>query len=142
MMSQYYCCLPLCVVMAMARGTIGCLNEAIIDLVDLRNIMESEGDINLYCPTLEFIEICGKETLKCFKSELFVLGFEFDGLLKQNVSQLIGSLNEKLDSFISHLKASTGCQRCEIYNEEPAKVFLSNLIRFLQYHNRYICQKL
>ncbi|XP_072919886.1 interleukin 15, like isoform X2 [Hemitrygon akajei] len=125
MMSQYYCCLPLCVVMAMARGTIGCLNEAIIDLVDLRNIM-----------------ICGKETLKCFKSELFVLGFEFDGLLKQNVSQLIGSLNEKLDSFISHLKASTGCQRCEIYNEEPAKVFLSNLIRFLQYHNRYICQKL
>ncbi|XP_072130873.1 interleukin 15, like [Mobula birostris] len=142
MMSQYYCCLPLCVVMAMAQGMVGCLNEAIIDLDDLQKIVGGGGDISLYCPDLNFIEFCYKETLRCFKSELFVLGFEFNGVWKQNVSQLISKLSDRLEYFTLRLNASTGCQRCEIYDEKSAEIFLGNLRRLLQYLNRFSCSRL
>ncbi|XP_078389592.1 uncharacterized protein LOC144671506 isoform X2 [Cetorhinus maximus] len=105
MRSVFYCSLTLYVTMAMMvmSERKNCFFEALQELSNLQMMVGKECDIRLYCPNLNGIKDCWKETLECFKAELNVLDFEFDGDSKWEVTQLISNLKERFDVHLSYL---------------------------------------
>ncbi|XP_072405638.1 interleukin-15-like [Chiloscyllium punctatum] len=137
-MSVFYCCLALCVMMGVTIGSGSNLffMEFDVDLSALQQAMENEGDLKLYCPDSYYVKTCQREAMECFREELNVLDFEYDGTLKQNVSDIIVRLKRAFDFHLSHLNVSKSCQRCEHFEEKPVTDFLNGLKTLMQFHNK------
>ncbi|XP_069390957.1 interleukin 15, like isoform X2 [Paralichthys olivaceus] len=94
-------------------------------------------DIRLYTPTTEDYKKCPSSTLKCFAEEIKVLGEELKTFGRIYNFKLNIKL-EKLATFFN--ETETACRQCELFIEQNAANFLSDLMSTLQMMNQQFCE--
>uniref|UniRef100_V9LKT2 Interleukin 15 n=1 Tax=Callorhinchus milii TaxID=7868 RepID=V9LKT2_CALMI len=121
-----------------------CAKECFGVFFKLQEIVRTEEDIRLYTPHGQTAKVCPQKTTVCFAAELHVLIFEYDGIWKENVTELAASVIECLEHFLHNLRMPsacghtepslpTGCPMCEQFHEESVLLFLEHLKKFLQF---------
>ncbi|KAL0972823.1 hypothetical protein UPYG_G00195190 [Umbra pygmaea] len=100
---------------------------------DLRKISKDKKmvslDSRLYTPTASDYQNCSRSTLECFSKEVDVLFSESNDPVDKSYSRL--SLKLKQLAFKVQNKDKT-CPHCEVYEEQPPKVFISTLTKIVQ----------
>ncbi|KAG5200768.1 hypothetical protein JEQ12_005302 [Ovis aries] len=105
-----------------------CPREPFYFLVAITKMLENKNDGSLYTP--DNLLVCPAETLRCFRLELSVIGFE-EG---PSVGIVVFRLQRLLDTLGSRLWV-TGqgpCPPCEGHPQRPVPLFLAKLLELLQ----------